>query len=281
LSSTTFFMASQSRVFAKHPSPLVSDLLRQSMRCCKQERKIVQLSPEIRLHARHGTHCSPAISFDSSNSSFLCNTLLHSRARKSMYHHANTNINSQSPDHASIFTRSSETRRRQIPLAFENTEWGREYIANPNWEQENLEKSNANVRQGSRSQPHSNDKSIPASIPSHDASTVVSANASADSHSSSASVTTPPSISPAPTQSSQQYSVMVAWNFFCRTLPQSNPTSSDTPDTDNINLVHPEQEEHIKLGPWLEMLMRWDDYEQWQIKLITYPDASDPSQEDE
>ncbi|KAG9549806.1 hypothetical protein KCU71_g15357, partial [Aureobasidium melanogenum] len=55
-----------------------------------------------------------------------------------MYHHANTNINSLRPsDHDTKSTKSSETRRREIPLAFTNTEWGKEYAANPNWELEN------------------------------------------------------------------------------------------------------------------------------------------------
>jgi hypothetical protein len=208
--------------------------------------------------------------------------LLPSQRENSMYHHANTNINSQSSDHAFLSTKSSETRRREIPLAFTNTGWGREYIANSNWEQDNLEKSNAPICQGSRVRPEPNGKSIPATVPSHNASTIICAKTSVDSHSSSASATTQPSISPAPTQSSHQYSVMVAWNFFRRTFPQStSPTSCDTPNIENGNCIHPEEEETIKLGPWLEMLMRWDDFDQWQLRVIPNSDASDPSQEDE
>ncbi|KAI4752639.1 hypothetical protein E4T52_15175 [Aureobasidium sp. EXF-3400] len=173
-----------------------------------------------------------------------------------MYHHANTNINpSQSSDHASTSTKSSETRKRQIPLAFTNTGWGREYIANPNWEQENLGKNNAPVRRGS--QGH-----IPASTTSHYTSATNSTNTSM-----SDSLSAPSTVSPVPPQTSQQYSVMVSWNFFRRTFPQSiSPTS---PDAENrISLLLPEQEEIVELGPWLEMLTKWDDFEQWQLKML-------------
>jgi hypothetical protein len=189
-----------------------------------------------------------------------------------MYHHANTDITlSQFSDHASISTKSSETRRRQIPLAFTNTYWGREYIANANWEQENLERRNETVRKGSRGQNGADDKTIPASAPSQNVSTT----RSTSSHPSTASIPAPPTVttvpsttSPPPPQPSRQYSVMTAWNFFSRTFsPQSSPTS-DTPDTDNTTPIHAQQEEVVELGPWLEMLMRWDDFEQWELKML-------------
>jgi hypothetical protein len=185
-----------------------------------------------------------------------------------MYHHANTNINSQSPDHASISTKSSETRRRQIPLAFTNTEWGREYIANPNWEQEKLGKSNAPMRQGSRVRPEPNGKSILASVPSHNTSTIKFADTSIASSSSSTSTAAPPLVPRVASPPSQQYSVMVAWNFFRLTFPPSSPTSSESPEIETNNSNRPQQEEMVESGPWLEMLMRWDDFEQWQLKLL-------------
>jgi hypothetical protein len=192
--------------------------------------------------------------------------LLPSQREKSMYHHAITNINSQSSDHASLSTKSSETRRREIPLAFTNTGWGREYIANSHWKQENHGKSTVPVRQGSRVQPVKDGRSIPATVPSHSASKTSSANTLVDSHSSSTALSTIP---PVPTQSSQQYSVMTAWNFFRRTFPHpTSPTSSNTPDLEYLNVAHPEQDEIVELGPWLEMLMRWDDFEQWQLKML-------------
>jgi hypothetical protein len=172
-----------------------------------------------------------------------------------MYHHANTNINpSHTSDDASTSTKSSNTRKKQIPLAFTNTGWGREYIANPNWEQENLGKNNAPLRRGS--QGHT-----PASTSSHYASTTECTNTSM-----SDPLSVPPTVSPVPPQTSQQYSVMVSWNFFRRTFPQSlSPTS---PDAEKRISLHPEQEEIMELGPWLEMLTKWDDFEQWQLKML-------------
>jgi hypothetical protein len=178
-----------------------------------------------------------------------------------MYHHANTNINpSQSSDDASTSTKSSNTRKKQIPLAFTNTGWGREYIANPNWEQENLEKNNAPVRRGL--QGHT-----PASTPSHSASKTEFVNTNT-SNSPQAPQTppAPPLVTSAPSQLCQQYSVMASWNFFSRTFPQSrSPTS---PDAEKRESIHPEQEEVVELGSWLEMLMRWDDFKQWQLKML-------------
>jgi hypothetical protein len=180
-----------------------------------------------------------------------------------MYHHANTDINLQPSDQTSISTKSSESRRRQVPLAFTNTWWGREYIANPNWEKENLGRRNATVRKGSRGQEEADDKITPAPARSQNISTAEPTNTSLNSHSSSASTPT----SPIPHQSSNQYSVMTAWSFFRRTFPQS-PTSSDPPDTDNTTPIHPQQEEVVELGLWLGMLMRWDDFEQWELKML-------------
>jgi hypothetical protein len=188
-----------------------------------------------------------------------------------MYHHANTDINlSQSSDLTSISTKSSETRRREIPLAFTNTYWGREYIANSNWEKENLGKSNVTVRKGSRGQEEVDGKTIPASALSHNASTTepTDTTTSSSPFSSSASTPAPPTTSPPPPQPPQQYSVMTAWSFFRRTFPHSSPTSSDPPDTEERTPNHTEQEEVVELGPWIEMLMRWDDFEQWELKML-------------
>ncbi|CAD0098366.1 unnamed protein product [Aureobasidium mustum] len=190
-----------------------------------------------------------------------------------MYHHANTNINSlQSPDHDSRSTKSSEARRRQIPLAFTNTEWGKEYAANPNWEHENLGRCNPTVRRGSRfrSEPDPKvNRSVSVSLPSHGTPEMQSAKPSTNLSSSS---TAPPVQSNATSMSeasSQEYSVMVAWNFFCRTFPQNiSPTSLDASATEQRTSTRPQHEERVELGPWLEMLMRWDDFEQWQLKML-------------
>jgi hypothetical protein len=73
---------------------------------------------------------------------------------------------------------------------------------------------------------------------------------------------------------------MTAWNFFRRTFPHpTSPTSSNTPDLEYLNVAHPEQDEIVELGPWLEMLMRWDDFEQWQLKVIPRPNALDSLQQ--
>jgi hypothetical protein len=172
-----------------------------------------------------------------------------------MYRHANTNINpSHTSDDASTSTKSSNARKKQIPLAFTNTGWGREYIANPNWEQENLGKNNAPVRRGSQSH-------TPPSAPSHYTSTTESTNTNTSNPPQE-----PPLVTPAKFQPSQQYSVMVSWNFFRRTFPQSlSPTS---PDAEKRISLHPEQAEIVELGPWLEMLTKWDDFEQWQLKML-------------
>lgn len=184
-----------------------------------------------------------------------------------MYHHANTNIDaSPSSDCTSTCTKSSEGRRRQIPLAFTNTGWGREYLANPNWEQENLGRNNAPVRQGSRVRSGSDGKNIPASIPSPNASTKRTAHASSDPDSASSSAQGSLPVSPSPHQSCQQYSAMASWTFFRRTFPQ--PISPTSPDTEKRESTHPEQEETVGLGPWLEMLMRWDDFEQWRLEML-------------
>lgn len=215
----------------------------------------MQLSPKIHLHKRHESHSSSAISSESSNFIPISNTSSPREHEISMYHHANTNINpSHTSDDASTSTKSSNTQKKQIPLAFTNTGWGREYIANPNWEQENLGKNNAPVRRGS--QGHT-----PASTPSHSASKMELVNTN-----TSNSPQAPPLVTPAPFQPSQQYSVMVSWNFFRRTFPQSrSPTS---PDAEKGRSTHPEQEDVVELGPWLEMLMRWDDFKQWQLKML-------------
>jgi hypothetical protein len=181
-----------------------------------------------------------------------------------MYHHANTDITSLQPsDHASISTKSSGTRRREIPLAFTNTYWGREYIANSKWEQENLGKSNVTVRKGSRGRNEADDKITPAS---QNTSRTEPTNTTTNSYPSSSSTPAPPT-SLTPHQSSNQYSVMTAWSFFRRTFPQS-PTSSDPPDTDNTTPIHAQQEEVVELGPWLESWLRWDDFEQWELKML-------------
>jgi hypothetical protein len=215
----------------------------------------MQLSPKIHLHKRHESYSSSAISSESSDSILVSNTSSPLEHEKSMYHHANTNINpSHTSDDASTSTKSANTRKRQIPLAFTNTVWGREYIANPNWEQENLGKNNAPVRRGS--QGH-----IPASTPSHSASKSESVNTNTSNSPQASSL-----VAPASFQSSQHYSVMVSWNFFRRTFPQSiSPTS---PDAEKRKSIHLEQEKGVELGPWLEMLTRWDDFEQWQLNML-------------
>ncbi|KAK6003518.1 hypothetical protein QM012_009289 [Aureobasidium pullulans] len=184
-----------------------------------------------------------------------------------MYHHANTNINPvQSRDHDSKSTQSSEIRRRQIPLAFTNTEWGKEYAANPNWEHENLGRSNPTSRQGSRfrSEPElKTKKSASVSVPSQAASERQSANPPADMI---------PSASSKHPISTQEYSVMVAWNFFRRTFPHiTSPTTPDTSTTEYRTSPYPQHEEEFGTGPWLEMLMRWDDFEQWRLKMLERP----------
>ena len=225
------------------------------------------LSHKIHLDTRHESQPLPTISFEYLHLLSPWPSIS-SQAQTPMYHHANTNINPSPPsDHASNSTKSSESRRRQIPLAFANTGWGREYIANPNWEQENLGKSNASIRQGSRVQPDADGKTIRESTTSHAAPTIRDADASTDSHSSPVSASAPPSTPPTPPQSSQQYSVMVSWNFFRRTFAQSSPTS-DTPDTEKRRSTHPEQDELVELGPWVEILMRWDDFEHWRLRML-------------
>jgi len=184
-----------------------------------------------------------------------------------MYHHANNNINiSQSSDHGSVSTKSSEARRRQIPLAFANTEWGREYIANPNWEQDNLGKIHPPVRRKSRGQAGANDETTTSSssIP-----TAKSTNTSAASEVSSDVAPASSTPSPAPQEISQQYSAMASWNFFRCTFPHS--TSPTSPDSENRNSIRPEQAEAVELGAWLDMLMRWDDFEQWRLDILQRP----------
>ncbi|KAG9733020.1 hypothetical protein KCU73_g11161, partial [Aureobasidium melanogenum] len=189
-----------------------------------------------------------------------------------MYHHANTNINpSQSTDHDSKSTKSSELRRREIPLAFTNTHWGKEYAANPNWELENSERFDPTIRRGSRFRNEPDPKVnrvASVSTPSHESSEMEFAIPRTDSSSSN----TVPSAQSTPIASSQEYSVMVAWNFFRRTFTQTtSPTSSTTSATEQRLSTCPQHEETVGMGPWLEMLMRWDDFEQWQLKMLERP----------
>ncbi|KAH0352217.1 hypothetical protein KCU83_g3991, partial [Aureobasidium melanogenum] len=186
-----------------------------------------------------------------------------------MYHHANTNINSLRPsDHDTKSTKSSETRRREIPLAFTNTEWGKEYAANPNWELENSGRCNPTVRRGSRfeSEPdHKVNRSASVSMSSRESSEMESTIPGTDP----SSTNTVPSAQSTPAASSRDYSVMVAWNFFRRTFPQTTiPTS---PTTEQRASTCQQHEETIGMGPWLEMLMRWDDFEQWRLKMLERP----------
>ncbi|KAG9526600.1 hypothetical protein KCU93_g5450, partial [Aureobasidium melanogenum] len=189
-----------------------------------------------------------------------------------MYHHANTNINHlQSSDHDSKSTKSSELRRRQIPLAFTNTHWGKEYAANPNWEHENLGKSNPTTRRGSRFRNEPDPKVnrvASVSMPSHETSEMEFAIPRTESPSTN----TVPSAASTSAASSQEYSVMVAWNFFRRTFPQTtSPTSPTTSATEQRLSTCPQHEETAVTGPWLEMLMRWDDFEQWRLKMLERP----------
>lgn len=199
---------------------------------------------------------------------------------KTMYHHANTNINpSQSSNFDTKSTASSGTRRRQIPLAFTNTEWGKEYAANPNWEHENLEKSNPTVRRGSRLRSQSEPKvnrSASVSTFSLEPSKMKLAKPPTDS-SSSFAVSSAPS---KPAASSQEYSVMVAWKFFRRTFPRNiSPTLPSTSVPEQRRSDHPQQEERIEMRPWLEMLTKWDDYEQWRLKMLKRPWYLPPTSE--
>ncbi|KAG9996391.1 hypothetical protein KCU78_g17474, partial [Aureobasidium melanogenum] len=189
-----------------------------------------------------------------------------------MYHHANTNINHlQSSDHDSKSTKSSKLRRRQIPLAFTNTHWGKEYAANPKWELENSERCNPTIRQGSRFQNEPDPKVnrvASVSMPSRKTSEMESTKQSTDS----SSTNTVPSAASTPAASSQEYSVMVAWNFFRRTFTQTtSPTSPTTSATEQRASTCPQHEETNVTGPWLEMLMRWDDFEQWRLKMLERP----------
>ncbi|KAI4737208.1 hypothetical protein E4T50_12296 [Aureobasidium sp. EXF-12298] len=175
-----------------------------------------------------------------------------------MYHHANTNINpSQSTDHDSKSTKSSELRRREIPLAFTNTHWGKEF--------------DPTIRRGSRFRNEPDPKVnrvASVSMPSRKTSEMESAKQSTDS----SSTNTVPFAASTPAASSQEYSVMAAWNFFRRTFPQTtSPTSPTTSATEQRLSICPQHEETIGMGPWLEMLMRWDDFEQWRLKMLERP----------
>lgn len=65
---------------------------------------------------------------------------------------------------------------------------------------------------------------------------------------------------------------MVAWNFFRRTFPQiTSPTSLDASVTEQRTSAYPHHEENIEMGPWSKALMRWDDFEQWQLKMLERP----------
>lgn len=189
-----------------------------------------------------------------------------------MYHHANTNINPLQPSgHDPESTRSSEGRRRQIPLAFTNTEWGKEYAANPNWEHENLGRCNPTIGRGSRFRPQPEPKvnrSTSVSLPSNGTSELGSAKTSTECFSS----TTIPFTQPNFAATSREYSVMVAWNFFRRTFPQTpSPTSPGASLTEQRASTCSQHEERVGMGPWLEMLMRWDDFEQWRLKMLERP----------
>ena len=195
------------------------------------------------------------------------------RIHKIMYHHANTNINPlQSPDHDSKSTKSSEARRRQIPLAFTNTQWGKEYVENPNWEHENLGRCNPTVRRGSRfrSEPETNaNRSASVSLSSRGTSEIQPAEPSTNLFSSTTAPPVQSNASSMAEASSQEYSVMVAWKFFCRSFPQNtSPASLDVSATEQETSTHPRHEESVSMGPWLEMLMRWDDFEHWRLKML-------------
>ncbi|KAI4718638.1 hypothetical protein E4T48_05168 [Aureobasidium sp. EXF-10727] len=178
-----------------------------------------------------------------------------------MYHHANANINPpQSCRHDSNSTKSSETRRKQIPLAFTNTEWGRQYTANPNWSNENLGTRNPSLRQRSRCDSNPGNKADSSASVSgllHDTSAPKPKSCSMDPE-TTASRTLPRTL----TQPLQQYSAMASWNCFRRTFARSASPSSP---------VQPENEKPVAMGPWLESLMQWDDFEQWQLKLLEQP----------
>lgn len=187
-----------------------------------------------------------------------------------MYRHANTNVNSSQPsDHDSTSSKSSskssDRQRREIPLAFTNTGWGREYASNPNWEHENLAKSNPAIRQRSRFRPESE---INDSKPLPIATTLSSTHESANSSTSPSPSTTTASSSV--TEVSREYSVMKAWGFFSRSLsPRTSPIASDRSDTEKRKTIYLEEQGSEETGPWLEMLMRWGHFEHWDLKMLS------------
>lgn len=189
---------------------------------------------------------------------------------ESMYRHANTNINSSHPsDHDSTSSKSSskssERQRREIPLAFTNTGWGREYASNPKWEHENLRKSNPAIRQGSRFRP---EPEINASKPLPIATIPSSTHKSANSSTSPSPSTTTTSSSA--TEVSREYSVMKAWGFFSRSFsPNTSPAASDRSDTEKRKTIYFEEQGDDETGPWLEMLMRWEDFEHWELRMLS------------
>ncbi|KAI5238923.1 hypothetical protein E4T43_07110 [Aureobasidium subglaciale] len=165
-----------------------------------------------------------------------------------MYRHTNTETNSsQSSDHDSTSTRSSQRRQRQIPLAFTNTEWGREYASNPNWSHENLEFA----RQGSRFRPEPAQLNRPTPLRevsnlAHDA--YISAMSPLAS-----SVTTSSTTSPRTIQSATQ------------------SISPKVTDSESAESTSPVRKEIITTGSWFEMLMRWEDFEHWRLGMLSQP----------
>ncbi|KAI5199209.1 hypothetical protein E4T38_07126 [Aureobasidium subglaciale] len=184
-----------------------------------------------------------------------------------MYRHTNTETNSsQSSDHDSTSTRSSERRQRQIPLAFTNTEWGREYASNPKRSHENLEFA----RQGSRFRPEPAQLNRPTPLRevsnlAHDA--YISATSPPVSSAATSSTTSPTTI-----QSATQYSTMTAWSYFSHTLPpRTRSISPRVTDSESTETPSPVRKEIITAGPWFEMLMRWEDFKHWRLGMLSQP----------
>lgn len=74
---------------------------------------------------------------------------------------------------------------------------------------------------------------------------------------------------------------MLAWNFFRRTFPQTtSPVALDASDNEQRTFAYSQHEESIEMGPWLEMLMRWDDFEQWRMKMLERPWCLSTTSED-
>ena len=219
-----------------------------------------------------------------------------------MYLHPNANIEA-SAENCPEINKPTERRQRLIPLAFTNSTWGREYVANPNWEYDNLDAPDASgvrARQGSRFGRQVGDRDkrpsetqlacsneqeseIKTHMYGHD--TKAARNADfldcSDSnpdeqqrlqHNSSTKqedATTTDSPGPI-TRSERPYSVMTAWRFF-RTVNLTSPISE--PDEElgaGSDLVDDAPSDlGSGTGPWMQVLMCWNDFDEWRLHVLT------------